>query len=242
MLSKSNIKYIQSLTQKKFRDIENIYIIEGPKMLEEALNNVPELIKVIYRTKSCKPVTVLGSTVLDIEISDFELAKISSLKTPNQVLALVAQSEKKNIELPNNSLSLALDGIQDPGNLGAIIRIADWFGIKNIICSNDTVDCYNSKVLQSTMGSIFRTHVFYTDLTAYLSETKLPVYGALLSGKALKTVEKPQSGILIIGNESKGIRTDIQKLIQHKVTIEKYGDAESLNAAVATGIILSYLK
>ena len=242
MLSKSNIKYIQSLTQKKFRDIEQIYIIEGPKMLEEALNHVPELIKSIYRTKSWKPATAVPKTVLDIEIEDFELAKISLLKTPNQVLAVMAQSEKKNIELPHNSLSLALDGIQDPGNLGTIIRIADWFGVKNIICSMDTVDCYNAKVLQSTMGSIFRTHIFYTDLTAYLSETKLPVYGALLNGTALKTVEKPKSGILIIGNESKGISPDIQKLIQHKITIEKYGYAESLNAAVATGIILSYLK
>lgn len=241
MLSKSNIKYIQSLQQKKFRTQEQSFIIEGPKIVEEAIIEAPQRIQSIYYTKYWAGKKNLSHIEM-IEVDDFELAKISSLKTPNQVLAIMSYTQDNSLSIPNKELSLALDGIQDPGNLGTIIRIADWFGIKNIICSEDTVDQYNSKVLQSTMGSIFRTRVFYTDLKAFLEHANVPIYGALLQGKDLKTIEKPEAGILIIGNESKGIRPEIQELVQHKITIERYGHAESLNAAVATGIILAYLK
>ena len=169
MLSKSNIKYIQSLQQKKIRTQEKLYVIEGPKMVEEALLELPQNIKTIYHTKEWTGNEAVKNIEI-FEVEDFELAKISSLKTPNLVVALVRQEAEYKIDLPNNEWVLALDGIQDPGNLGTIIRIADWFGIKNIICSEDTVDQYNSKVLQSTMGSIFRTRVLYTNLKAFLEK------------------------------------------------------------------------
>ena len=136
---------------------------------------------------------------------------------------------------------MILDGLQDPGNFGTIIRIADWFGIENIICSNDCVELYNPKVIQSTMGSFTRVKVIYRELEIYLQENKLPVYGALLNGTDVRKIVKPKEGLLLIGNEGKGIRDSILPYINNAISIEKVGQAESLNAAIATGILLSHL-
>lgn len=170
---------------------------------------------------------------------DKTIKEIGSLKTPNKFLAVV----KKPIVKPNNeSFILALDSIQDPGNLGTIIRTADWFGVDLIVCSKGTVDHFNPKVVQSSMGSLFRVPIIYQNLEDYLLKTELPIYGALLEGNNLYEEKLPKKAILIMGNEGAGVSNEIQKHIQHKIHIPKFGGAESLNVSIATGIILSEFK
>jgi TrmH family RNA methyltransferase len=238
MISKNEIKYIQSLFQKKTRDKEGIFIAEGTKLVNELLkSNI--VVRKIYATKEW--ITEHKQHQDAIEVLPEELKKIGIQATPNQVLAVVEKKELTPEPLLKNKISLVLDGIQDPGNMGTIIRISDWFGIDQIIASIDTVDVYNPKVIQSTMGSIIRVNVWYKDLTMWLNKLDTPVYGALLNGANIYDVNPISEGLLIIGNESKGIRENILPFIQHAVTIPKQGNAESLNAAVAAGIILSHL-
>jgi TrmH family RNA methyltransferase len=242
MLGKSKIKYIQSLGQKKARDSEGLFIAEGPKMIAELLGegNVP--VQEIYalETWADEHSTTINGLTITIVTGD-ELGKISQLTTPNQVLAIVKKAGDPVITA-KGKISLVLDGIQDPGNLGTIIRIADWFGIEQIICSPDCADQYNPKVVQATMGSIARVRLLYTELGNWLSLQKnIPVYAAALDGKDIAEVPAIKEGLLIIGNESKGIRPEVVELATVKITIPKKGKAESLNAAVATGIILSKL-
>lgn len=239
MISKNELKYIQSLCQKKQRAAEGVFIAEGPKLAEELLASNYKIIRG-YASASwlAENKTSKGFT----EVSDIELEKMTGLQTANQVILIVEQKIQKTIPDLSKKLSLVLDGIQDPGNLGTIIRIADWFGITQIIASEDTVDLYNPKVVQSTMGSFIRVPVYYTDIVSFLSATKLPVYGAMLEGKSMYELEKPSTGLLVIGNESKGIRTALQPLIKQAITIPRIGGAESLNAAVATGILVSHMK
>lgn len=242
MLSKSDIKYIQSLSEKKFREVEHVFVIESPKITDEALQHADVRVKKIYAlTNWIDANTSLLSNTTVIAVSEYELNKISQLKTPNQVLAIVEMPWSEGFRLAEKSLALALDGIQDPGNMGTIIRIADWFGIKKMICSTDCADRYNSKVVQASMGSIFRIEMLYADLTEWLSLQDVPIIGAGLNGEPLSAYPKPQDGVLVIGNESKGIRKEILPLVQRIITIPKTGAAESLNAAVATGIILSHI-
>lgn len=237
MISKNEIKYIQSLYHKKNRDIENTFIAEGAKIVDEILKQSYH-VKKIFATEEWNNANLKQTTFT--QIAEHELQKVSQLQTPNQVLALV--EKKKLPDNPDlaNKLTLVLDGIQDPGNLGTIIRIADWFNITQIVAAPDTVDIYNSKVIQSTMASFMRVNVWYKDLHGFLAGCKMPVYGAMLDGENVYS-KKIKEGLLVIGNESKGIRTEIQSFIQHKLTIPKVGAAESLNAAVATGIILSHI-
>lgn len=236
MLSRSESKYIQSLHHKKQRDIEGLFLVEGPKIVDEVLKS-HFVIKKIYATSSWINNHATNETV--VEVSEDELQKISNLQTAHQVLVVV---EKPTLRAKSNSkISLVLDGIQDPGNFGTIIRIADWFGITNIVCSEDCVELFNPKVIQSTMGSFIRTLVDYTDLPTWFSLNTLPVYGALLNGKNIKKVGTINEGIIVIGNESKGIRSNILPFIQHPINIARVGQAESLNASVATGIILSHI-
>ncbi len=244
MLNKSEVKYIQSLSQKKFRNEERVYIIEGPKIIEEALLSKSLIVKKIYALEEWFATNEQSiPTIASETITLYELQKISQLKTPNQVLAVVEIPAADNFKFDNNNLGLMLDGIQDPGNLGTIIRIADWFGIKQIVCSNDTADAYNAKVVQATMGSIFRVELYYTELAQWMDTcTHLLYYGAALNGKPLSKISKLEKGIIVIGNESKGIRPTIMERLSGTITIEKWGQAESLNAAVATGIILSHLR
>lgn len=241
MLSKSQVKYIQSLDQKKHRDEESLFIAEGPKLVKEILQSGNAELRNLYALKHW----ILDnkeflSTANITEVNEAELERISQLKTPNYVLAIFKKFEIKH-PATKNKISLALDAIRDPGNLGTIIRIADWFAIDEIICSNDCADVYNPKVVQATMGSLARVNIFYTDLPIWLKEQDVRIYGALLEGKDITKMSALKEGLLIIGNESNGIRQELLPYINEKVTVPKKGSAESLNAAIATGIILSHL-
>ena len=237
MISKNELKYIQSLYHKKVREETGLFVAEGAKLVNELLHS-DFVVKKLYAVKEWR--APVDFDALNI-IEQFELEKISNLSTPNQVLALVEQKKLLQEPVQKNNLVLVLDGIQDPGNLGTIIRIADWFGITQIVASEDTADIYNSKVVQSTMGSIIRVNAWYKNIEQWLKIATAPVYGALLNGVNIYETPKISEGILVIGNESKGIRSNILPYIQHVITIPAKGNAESLNAAVATGIILSHL-
>ena len=243
MISKNQVKYIQSLGQKKSRDIENRFIAEGPKLVNELLTAENCSIVQLFALKEWIDVNPNTSKHTEvIELSGVELEKISQLTTPNQVLAVIEKIQWKNDPEINGNISLALDTIQDPGNMGTIIRLADWFGIKNVFCSTNCADVYNPKVVQSSMGSISRVRVEYTDILSLLTENNnVGIYAAVLNGKDITKMEKIKEGIIVIGNESKGIHQEMLKLVNVQITIPGKGKAESLNAAVATGIILSHL-
>jgi TrmH family RNA methyltransferase len=243
MITKNQVKYIQSLGQKKSRDIENRFIAEGPKLVNELLTAENCRIVQLFALKEWIDENANASDRTDIiEVSVAELEKISQLTTPNQVLAVIEKIKWRNDPEIKENISLVLDTIQDPGNMGTIIRLADWFGIKNIFCSVDCADVYNPKVVQSSMGSISRIRVEYTDILSWLvANNDVPIYAAVLDGMDITKMEKISEGIIIIGNESKGINTEMVKLANQQITIPGKGKAESLNAAVATGIILSHL-
>jgi len=238
MLSKNEVKYIQSLCHKKQRNETGLFIVEGVKLVDELLKSNFKVVK-LYALSSWLQQNIQYQFITT-EVEPFELEKISTLQTPQQVIAIVQQANTNAISSEWSGITLCLDGIQDPGNLGTIIRIADWFGIQQIICSDNTVEIYNPKVIQSTMGSFLRVRVMYTNLYTFLTETKLPIYGALLQGKNVFEIEKPSQAILVIGSEGKGISPEILPFIQHPITIPKKGGAESLNAAVATGILAAF--
>src|SRR5688572_11681948 len=243
MLSKSQVKYIQSLGQKKRRDEEGLFIAEGPKLVTELLKEQKVAIKEIYALKEWIQSNrqVIGSFPI-IEIDEADLERISQLTTPHAVLAIAEKINwDKNYVLKGN-VSLALYAIRDPGNFGTIIRIADWFGINQIFSSSACADLYNPKVVQATMGSIARVRVETVELETWLRENKeIRTYAAVLEGRDISRMEKLTEGIIVIGNESKGISDEILNVINVKITIPKKGKAESLNAAVASGIILSHL-
>jgi TrmH family RNA methyltransferase len=238
MISRSESKYIQTLSHKKQRDQAGLFIAEGPKLAGELLSSNFKINK-IYAIPSW--VKSNKTNIETIIVSEDELQKISNLQTANEVLMLVEMPNEKDIQSLKNSLSIALDGIQDPGNLGTIIRIADWFGIHQILCSKDCVELYNPKVIQSTMGSFIRVNLHYVNLDECLKTATVPVFGALLNGNDVRKIKKPNEGILLIGNESKGIRPHILPYINNAISIKQMGGAESLNAAVAMGILVSHL-
>jgi TrmH family RNA methyltransferase len=245
MLSKTIVKYIQSLHLKKYRDEHEVFIAEGPKVVGDLLTSKRFECKMICAVEDWlsgnQELLAPVSTQNKMMINEFELEKISLLQTSNKVLAVFNKGENKIADLKNN-FSLMLDGIQDPGNLGTIIRTADWFGMKNIICSEDCVDCYNPKVVQSSMGSLGRVNIVYADLEKFINtDTDVNIYAAALSGISLYEFDKIAEGIILIGNESKGIGEKLLKCVTKQVTIPKFGEAESLNAAVAAGIILSHI-
>lgn len=243
MLVKSKAKYIQSLSQKKLRDEENVFVAEGPKIVNELLlcKNVPPVeIFAVQEWLDAHAGLVSGLKQEQVNIiSESELERISFLTTPNKVLCLF---KKPTFFKKEHKIILALDGIQDPGNLGTLVRIADWFGIQQIVCNRDSADVFNPKVVQSTMASIARVEVMYTDLAQFIKDhVSLGVYATLLNGEPIEKIGKIESGIIVTGNESKGISEAIQQLATHKITIKRIGEAESLNAAVATGIVLSHI-
>lgn len=246
MLTKKIAKYIQSLSHKKFRDEFRSFIAEGPKVVEELLMEKKFSVEWLIGTKDW---FALNPSLTDnvppsnrIEVLPFQLESISQLKTPNEVLAVFKQPETDKLPAASGRISLMLDDLRDPGNLGTIIRIADWFGIPQIICSMETVDCFNSKVVQSTMGSLARVQIVYTDLADYIQANQsVPLFGAVLNGQSIYEMPPLKEGIIIIGNESHGIQAPLLDRLTHKITIPKKGNAESLNAAVATAIIISHL-
>ena len=245
MMVKSKVKYIQSLSHKKLRDEDGVFIAEGPKIINELLDTGFIQTLEIFATEewlrnfeakhgSLPP----GATA----VSDDELARISFLTTPNQALGLFRQPVPKKPLLLRGKISLVADGIQDPGNMGTIIRCADWFGIEQVICSKECADAFNPKTVQSSMGSIARVAVFYEDLVAMMLENPgIDSYAATLSGTSLYEIGKIDEGMILVGNESRGISGEILKLATKQATIPRRGHAESLNASVATGILLSHL-
>ncbi len=239
MISKNQIKFLQSLKQLKFRKEHGLFIAEGKKIVEEL---IPSGIRVreVYALQEWideKRILCDKYGTKAIPVSGKELDRISNLSTPNMALAL-CQIPVNEVVQAKEGILIGLDGIRDPGNLGTIIRTADWFGLDMLICSRDCVDVYNPKVVQSSMGSIARVKVVYTDLEEYLSEASLPVYATVLEGKNIWK-EKPGDGIYLIGNESRGIGKNILRFATHRIAIPSLGKAESLNASVATGIVLA---
>lgn len=247
MFSKSTAKYIQSLQHKKFRDEEGVFFAEGPKLVNELLADGVFACRNVYAlpdwVKTVSPHIRPGLAEKLVPVKDFELEKISALSKPNQVLAVFEKRKTDPNPDTREKITLVLDDIQDPGNLGTIIRIADWYAIENVICSLHTADMYNPKVVQSTMASLQRVNLIYADIPSWLGAQKgVKKYAAALHGKNLDTFSKLKEGIVIIGNESKGISEAVMKMADEKITIPCFGQAESLNAAVAAGIILHCLK
>ena len=239
MISKNQIKFVRSLQLKKHRDVHNSFVVEGEKIVNEIIQSDFSVIQIFATNGWLSSNTNIIAEVI-CQISEKELKKISQLSTPNKVLAIVEKPKfTLNIDTITNGLTLVLDEIKDPGNLGTIIRMCDWFGVKQIICSENTVDIYNPKVVQSTMGSLFRTHVIYTDLIKYLAKVTTPVYGAYMDGENVKDIEINQKAHLVMGNEANGISEKIEKHISKRVAIKNMGgNIESLNVAVATSILL----
>ena len=235
MISKNQIKFIKSLSLKKNRVKAQLFVAEGEKIVNELLNSKFE-IEHIYATKNFSGINSNQNSPITV-LNNEELSRLSNLTSPNNVLAIVKISQK---ELENNiGISLVLDDVNDPGNLGTIIRICDWFGVTQLICSNSTVDCYNSKVVQAAMGSLFRVNIKYLDLATYLADIDTPIYGAYMNGVDVKGQEFPKQAHLIMGNEANGISESVSKYITNKVSIKNIGkNAESLNVAVATSILL----
>lgn len=244
-LSKSKIKYIQSLKDKKHRNQHGTFVAEGNKMVSDLLPYM-----------SCQLLIATESFIQEINEDDVEniiiatnddIAKASFLKNPQEVIAVFYQPKSdENIDI-SDQLCLALDGIQDPGNMGTIVRIADWYGIKNIFCSLDTADVYNPKVIQATMGAIARVNVHYINLEDFLKKhDEIPVYGTLLDGDNMYDKELTKNGVIIMGNEGNGIRPDIQQYINQKLYIPNYPlgtqTSESLNVAVATAIVCTEFR
>jgi TrmH family RNA methyltransferase len=237
MLSHNQIKLIRSLKQKKWRQSHRLFVVEGLKGLVE-FKNSNYVIKEIY-TVDAK----IAEQFNAILISEKQLAQISFLKTPNTVLALV--EIPIDIAIDEQGLILALDHISDPGNLGTIIRLCDWFGVSHLICSENTVDCYNEKVVQASMGSLSRVQVHYLNLAEFIKQYEGQVFGTFMSGEVIYKQSLPENGLIVMGNEGQGISEEIELLTHAKVSIPQFGSGkpvESLNVATATAIILSEFR
>ena len=237
-LSKNQLKLITSLQQKKYRIKHNLFVAEGTKVVKEFLDSNFELdqlfcINDLEYKKSFEPVL----------ISNEELKKISSLKTPNNVLAVFKIPNA--LDLLDKGLILVLDEINDPGNLGTIIRLCDWFGVDQLVCSLNTVDCYNAKVVQSSMGSLTRVSVVYAELELFLKKTKLPKFATLMNAKSIYESELPKNAVIVMGNEANGINNEVLSLLNNSISIPRFGKlqkTESLNVANATAILLSEFR
>ncbi|WP_341224473.1 RNA methyltransferase [uncultured Arcticibacterium sp.] len=237
-LSKQKQKYIQSLHIKKYRQQFGHFIVEGQKSLEELAKSDFD-VKEVYLTEKGSELRITNAEINLCSEKDIE--KVSSFRSNNYGVAVVAC--KPNLKpTVKKEWVLALDEIRDPGNLGTIIRIADWYGINKIICSENTVELYNPKVISSTMGSFGRVNCFYTNLSEYLTELNLPVYGAYLNGQNIHQLSFPESGVLLMGSESHGISAELKETVSNKITIPAFGKAESLNAGVATAVILDNIR
>jgi len=244
MLSKSQISLLKSVQHKKDRITHGLFLVEGYKSVIEFINSRYQT-EAIYHTASFNPKVLKLSQKINIsEISVTDLQKISSFKTPQDVIALVKIPTwpALNNAMLKQKFSLVLDGLQDPGNLGTIIRTADWFGIRDIICSEDTVDAYNPKVVQASMGSLSRINVHYTNLAAVLPQIGLPIFGAVLNGENIYHTDFGAEGLIVLGNEGNGLRPEIEKLIGKAVTVPRTGKAESLNVAIAAALFCSEIN
>lgn len=241
MLSKATIKFIKSLQVKKYRKQEQCFVVEGGKSVEELLGSDFEVVQVIatsaFLSESRAPLR--GEVT---EVPESILETLGEFRTNRTAIAVARMKPNTPIAVSDAEYALVLDDIHDPGNLGTIIRTADWYGIGKIIVSPETADFYGSKVITSTMGSFTRVQLYYTDLAPYLSTCKLPVYGAFLEGKDVHHISFKRGGLLVVGSESHGISPDIERFVTEKITIPRVGKAESLNAAVATAVICDNLR
>jgi TrmH family RNA methyltransferase len=238
MVVKSELKLIKSLQQKKCRNEHGLFVVEGKKTIEEVLNSGMRLYKLFAVDSEEFKIKGVEFT----HITNKELGQISSLKNPNGYLG-VFHIPKQGKKLQSDWI-LVLDGVQDPGNLGTIIRLCDWFGVSDIVCSPETADCYNSKVLQATMGSITRVHIQYIELNSFLRSNTLPVFGTFMDGGSVNDLRLPEKGILIMGNEGKGISDSVAQLCTDRLAIPQFGGntTESLNVASATAILLHEIR
>jgi len=239
MVSKNQIKLITSLQQKKFRQVHQLFLAEGVKVIQELLLSNFVLEHLFVTEEIFLEVEEKNKT----HISETELKKISCLATPNNCLALFKIPIQKPIQ--NSGLIIALDDVRDPGNMGTIIRLCDWFGVSQIVCSENTVDIYNPKVVQATMGSISRVTISYCNLEKFLSNSDKEIFGTFMDGKNVYKENLPKDGILVLGNEANGISKEVEKVVSTKLAIPRFGDlqkTESLNVATATAIFLSEFK
>lgn len=235
MVTKNQIKRILHLQQKKYRKQYGQFFVEGQKVIRELLDS-DFILEELYVTED-----IFKDIKSRVLISEADLKKMSALTNPNNSLAVFRFAEAQEIDHQN--LIVALDKIRDPGNLGTIIRLCDWFGISELVCSEDCVDAYNPKVLQATMGSITRVNITYLNLEDFISTAKVPVFGTFMEGSSIYKTNLPQRGIIVMGNEANGISTEIEKLITDKITIPRFGnDTESLNVATATAIVMSEFR
>jgi TrmH family RNA methyltransferase len=237
LISKGQIKRIRALRLKKHRDRERLFVAEGPKLVDDLIEAGLQL-EAIYVTESQKEQRSEAAV-----IAEADMKKISSLRTAPAVLAVF--NMPVSITPPETDLILAVDGIQDPGNLGTLIRLADWFGIGHLVCSENTVDRFNPKVVQASMGSIARVNVFYTELDDFLSRSELPVYGGYMDGESVYESALPDKAIVVIGNEGNGISKEVSAVIDHRLGIPPFSSLarpESLNAAVAGAILISEFR
>jgi RNA methyltransferase, TrmH family len=239
----SQFKLIQSLKDKKRREEHGLFVAEGTKVVQELLQSTAFPIQKLYFTSETGLEQELAKVPAGLleSVSEKDMNRMSLMQTPGSVLALVNQPSYSFTAFPDNQWSLLMDGIQDPGNLGTIIRLADWFGINSIFATTDTADCFGPKVVQASMGSLFRVKVIYGSCNLWLQEAKVPIYGTAMQGKSIWQHQHVPPGVLVIGNEGKGIREEVGTHICSVFSIPRLGQAESLNAGVATGIILSHL-
>lgn len=242
MISKAKVRFIKSLQVKKYRLSEQCFLVQGAKPVRETLGSDYQVVT-LCATESflstCKNASKAGEVIV---VSEPELTSLGSMEGNDSALAVVQMKAPGKPASMANSFALILDEIRDPGNLGTIVRIADWFGIKTIVASKGTVDLYNPKVINASMGSFLRVNFYYEDLNLFLSATRMPIYGAFMQGESVHTEKFGKEGLLVIGNESKGISPEVEKHVRRRITIPSYGKAESLNASVATAIILDNIK
>ena len=244
MITKNTIKSVAALRQQKYRKEQQLFVVEGRKMVNELIDSDFEIISLFATEKYCAEYDIPSNKV---EIAtEVQMEQMTGQDTAPGILAVVRQPETVSID-SNATLVLALDGISNPGNMGTIIRTADWFGIRNIVCSEDCVEIWNPKVIQATMGSIFRMNIIETDLEAFLTKSQSQgkaIFGALLDGKNLFKMQDNAEGIIVIGSESHGIRPNILPLITHPITIPRAEGSltESLNASIAAAIIMAQMS
>jgi RNA methyltransferase, TrmH family len=243
MISKAKSKFIKSLQIKKYRKQEQSFVVEGKKSVSELIRSDYEVTLVVATDEFLSGQRAyLSDRIEVIESTDLELSKLGEFQTNDAALAIARMRPNKPISIDEGEFGLMLDDIRDPGNLGTIIRTADWYGISKIIASEHTADIYSSKAISATMGSFLRVDIFYTSLSDYVDKTSQNVLGAFLEGENVHSCSFGKGGILVIGNESHGISDQVSRRVNQKITIPKYGRAESLNAAVATAIILDSLR
>ena len=234
MITNSELKYIKKLERKKYRNLYSHFVVEGEKVFKDFFDsNIP-----IYKSYSTKKIKGQNSTIVTYNC----MKRMTFLKSPSNVLGIFSTHMKKNP--PLDKKVLVLDDVSDPANLGSIIRLCDWFGFENIVCSKKTVDCYNPKVVQSSMGSLARINIFYEDLNSYLSKVSIPVYGTFLKGEFVNRVTFPSEFVLIFGNESNGISKSISKFVSQKITIPKRSKSviDSLNITSAIAIVMNKIS